>query len=306
MTHETINGQGQGVHVFSDGVQDFNDRGGIGPAIGRNTITTTRLTGNASLGYAFDRGLLYALIASGYKSGGFNGEVANNASHYTDEGLFAAEDVTAIELGYKHNGFGGLTYSLAAFYQFYSRPQARIFVAFPLPDGSSIVSNSLSNLDRARSYGAEVQASWKSGWGLVIDLGAVWNQTSIQQASDIGGNASLFDGNPLPFAPRVAATLAARYETALTPALTLRLGGQGKFRSRHYLDPEGLPERSQPAILTLASRASLFLPDQGLEIGIWMRNLTNVDYAQSGYGFIGYNTFRSDPRTVGVFLGKSF
>ncbi len=306
ITHETIEGQGQGIHVFADGVSDFNDRGGVGPAIGRNTIRTTRVTGNAALGYDFDGRLLYASIANGYKSGGFNGEVANNASHYADEGLFAAEDVTAIELGYKHNRSSSLSYSVAAFYQLYSRPQARIFVEFPLPDGSRIVSNSLSNLDRARSYGGEVQASWKSAWGLVIDFGAVWNRTSIRQTSNIGGNTSLFDGNPLPFAPRFAVTLAGRYETALTQALTLRFGWQGKFRSRYYLDPEGLPERSQPAILLLASHASLVLPDRGLEVGVWIRNLTNADYAQSGYGFIGYNTFRSEPRTVGLFLGKSF
>lgn len=306
LTRETIEGQGQGIHVFADGVRDFNNRGGIGPAIGRNTVRTTRLTGNASLGYDSGDGLLYAAIANGYKSGGFNGEIANNASHYADEGLFAAEDVTAIELGYKHDRSGSLSYSAAAFYQFYRRPQARIFVEFSLPDGSRIVSNSLSNLDSARSYGAEVQASWKAGRGLVFDMGAVWNQTRIRQKSNIGGNAELFDGNPLPFAPRLAVTLAGRYETALTQALTLRLGGQGKFRSRHYLDPEGLTERSQAAVLTLASNASLVFPDRGLEIGVWVRNLTNVDYAQSGYGFLGYNTFRSEPRTVGVVLSKSF
>jgi len=96
------------------------------------------------------------------------------------------------------------------------------------------------------------------------------------------------------------------YQTQVSRDVRLGLSGSANFRSRFYLDPSGLPERSQGDVLTLASRASLAFERSGIEISIWGRNLTNRDYAVSGYGFIGYNTFRSDPRTFGGSVSITF
>ncbi|GAB5349704.1 TonB-dependent receptor [Alteriqipengyuania sp. 357] len=305
LTYEDIRGQGEGVHVFRDGVRAFNNRDGLGPAKGGNVIETTRLSGNAALSYAFGDANAYVSIANGYKSGGFNGEIANNALHYADEGLFAAETVTTIEAGVKGRA-ATLRYSFAGFYSDYQDPQARIFVEFALPDGSTIVSNSLSNLDAARSYGVEAQLGWTPLSGLDLELGGVWNRARIRQDSAIGGNADLYDGQPLPFAPEFSANAGVRYETRVSRDVGFALSTNANFRSRFYLDPSGLAERSQGDVLTLASRASLAFDTSGIEVSIWGRNLTNRDYAVSGYGFIGYNTFRSDPRTFGGSVSFAF
>ncbi|QYJ08393.1 TonB-dependent receptor [Qipengyuania flava] len=305
LTHEDIRGEGQGVHIFRDGVTAFNNRDGLGAAKGANRIETTRLSGNAALSYALGGANLYLSITNGYKSGGFNGEVANNALHYADEGLFGAETVTTVEIGAKGRT-GALRYALAGFFNDYQDPQARIFVEFALPDGSTIVSNSLSNLDAARSYGIEGQLGWSPLAGLDLDVGAVWNRTRVRQDSSIGGNADIFDGNPLPFAPEFSANGRVRYETRVSEGARLALSASGNFRSRFYLDPSGLIERSQGDVLTLASRASLAFDGPGIEVSIWGRNLTNRDYAVSGYGFIGYNTFRSEPRTFGGAVSFAF
>jgi len=297
LSYEDIRGEGQGIHIFRDGVRAFNDRDGLGPAKGSNVIVTTRLSGNAALSYDLGDANAYLSVANGYKSGGFNGEVANDALNYADEGLFAAETVTTIEAGLKGR-VATLRYSFAGFYSDYQDPQARIFVEFALPDGSSIVSNALSNLDAARSYGIEGQVGWTPIGGLDLDLGAVWNRAGIEQDSAIGGNAELYDGQPLPFAPEFSGNARVRYETRIGRDAALALNANANFRSRFYLDPSGLPERSQGDVLTVSAGASLAL-DTGIEISIWGRNLTNRDYAVSGYGFIGYNTFRSDPRTFG-------
>ncbi|MDY7096718.1 MAG: TonB-dependent receptor, partial [Pseudomonadota bacterium] len=116
LTYERIEGEGQGVHVFRDGVVDFNNRDDAGPARGSNRVETTRLTGNASLSYALENANIYLSVSNGYKSGGFNGEVANNALHYADEGLFGAETVYTLEGGVKGKAWGSLTYALAAFF----------------------------------------------------------------------------------------------------------------------------------------------------------------------------------------------
>lgn len=306
LTHERIEGIGSGRHIFDDGVIGYNNVGGLGLAAGSNEIDDTKLTGNVALSYEMAAGTAYASIANSYKSGGFNGEVQNNATHFSDEGLFDAETVTAYEIGYKATPTANLAFSLAAFFQVYDSPQARIFVNFPLPGGSSITSNSLSNLDAATSYGLEADLTWQATRALTLDGGFTLLETEIDQSSDTGGNAAKFDGKPLPFAPDVSATLGARYEVMLSDGVEGALSAHAKYRGDYYLDPEGLDTRMQKGFTTLQAEASLHFIARDVTLTLWGRNLTDEDYAVSGYGFIGYNTFRSDPRTYGIRIGYEF
>ena len=305
-TWEEIEGEGFGVHIFEDGTQGLNNRDGIGLAEGANSIEESRFTGNAALRYKLgEAASLYVSVANGYKSGGFNGEVQNNATHWQDEGLFGAETVTSYEAGLKTSR-GNLAFNAAAFYQDYDAPQARIFVAFDLPDGGQITSNSLSNLDAAVSYGVEADARWTPLSGLDLAASLTWLETGIRQDSGGAGNAALFDGNPLPFAPEFSGTLQARYEWGLGEDRRAALQANAKAKSAYYLDAEGLSTRRQDASATIDASATLYLDRAGLELGLWGRNLGNEDAAVSGYGFIGYNTFRSSPRRYGVSAKVTF
>ncbi|MEP0313881.1 TonB-dependent receptor [Hyphomonas sp.] len=306
VTHERIEGMGSGRHLFEDGTIGYNNVGGLGLAAGSNEIEDTRLSGNAALSYQLGQGSAYVSVSNSYKSGGFNGEVQNNATHFAEAGLFDAETVTAYEAGYKGQLDDALAYSVAAFVQDYQDPQARIFVNFPLPDGSSITSNSLSNLDEAISYGLEADFAWQATEQFSLNGGLTLLETEIDQSSDIGGNADTFDGNPLPFAPDVSATLGGRYEFALTDTVEASLAAHAKYRGDYYLDPEGLDSRMQDGFTTLQAEANFVFTDTGASLTVWGRNLTDEDYAVSGYGFIGYDTFRSDPRTYGMRIGYEF
>ncbi|WP_207764803.1 TonB-dependent receptor [Hyphococcus luteus] len=306
-TYENIEGDGYGLHFFDDGAQGFNNRDSLGPAIGENRIEENRFTGNAALRYAFsDETSVYASFSSGYKSGGFNGEVQNNAAHWSDEGLFGAETVKAYELGLKTRAGDDFAFNAALFFQDYNDPQARIFVDFPLPDGGRIISNSLSNLDAAVSYGFDADGSWSPARGLDLAASFTWLATEINQESDAAGNAALFDGNPLPFAPELSGTVSARYEWRLAQQMRAAVQANAKAKSAFYLDAEGLAARRQGAYATLDASATLYLDAVGLELSLWGRNLTDRDVAVSGYGFIGYNTFRSAPLSYGVSAQLSF
>ncbi len=305
-THERIEGEGQGRHIFDDGTVAFNNRDGLGAAIGGNAIDENRLSGNIALRYDLGAGAAYASIANSYKSGGYNGEIPNNVTHFAEEGLFEAETVTAYELGYKGTPTENMSYNVAVFYQDYDAPQARIFVNFPLPDGTSITSNSLSNLDAAVSYGLEADFAWSPVYGLDLNAGLTLLDTEIEQRSDVGGNAAAFDGNPLPFAPETSAVLGGRYEWNAWENTRAAVQLHAKYRDAYFLDTEGLASRSQDAFTTVQAEASLFFDARDLELTLWGRNLTDEDYAVSGFGFIGYNTFRSDPATYGLRLTKGF
>ena len=302
ITHEHIEGEGEGVHIFDDGTVALNNRGGAGPAIGANEIEETKFTGNIALSHEIGQGTAYLGISTGYKSGGFNGEVINDATHFADEGLFGAETVTAYEAGIKTPLGSTARLNAALFYQDYQDPQARIFVNFPQPDGTVITSNSLSNLDEASSYGAEASLDWTPVPALDLRAGVVLLETDIRQGTDAvpTGNADAFDGNPLPFAPEVSATLSARYTHALGNGGALIFDGHTKYRGDFYLDAEGLESRKQEAYALFDASVTYRLPSEKASIALFGRNLTDEDYAVSGYGFIGYTTFRGDPATWGV------
>jgi len=250
LTYENIDGSGRGQHIFSDGVTALNDQNGLGLAVGENSITDVRLSGNFGLNYTLaNETLLYASYSNGFKSGGFNGEVINNATHFTDEGLFEAETVNALEAGLKfaRSNFG---FNLAGFYQFYDQPQARIFVPFATEDGGSFTSNSLSNLDEATSFGLEADVSWAPFKGLDLFAAVTLLDTEINQEENpsVPQNAENFDGNPLPFASDFSTVLSARYEWLLTDDLNASLDANAKYQSAFYLDAEGLEDRPCQAL----------------------------------------------------------
>ncbi len=98
--------------------------------------------------------LLYASVANGFNSGGFNGSQAAVAA---GAATFQPQVVTAFEAGSKNRFFDRtLQLNLAAFYNRYSslQEQRQIPVANTT---TSIIENS----GKARSYGAELEAIWK-------------------------------------------------------------------------------------------------------------------------------------------------
>jgi iron complex outermembrane receptor protein len=299
-TFERIDGQGFGKHIYADGVRALNNRSGAGLAQGANTIDEDRFTGMAALRHRIGDNLsAYASLGQGYKSGGFNGEVANNVTHYQDEGLFGAESVDAYEVGLKGSLGKALSFDAAAFLQDYSHPQARIFVAFPLPGGGSITSNSLANLDAATVTGLDVSARWRPLEGLNITSGVVALDSEIEQRTGASANTAIFNGKPLPFASRLSATLGVKQEWKLGAEMAASLEIFAKHQTAYYLDAEGRDDRRQDPLTLVDATARLVL-DRRTELSLWARNLTNEDYALSGYGFIGYDTFRSQPILWGV------
>ena len=304
-THEAIKGSGQGIHIFDDGVRALNNRNDLGLAIGSNIISENRFSGNIGLNFKPNQQtLLYASFANGYKSGGFNGEVINNATHFSDEGLFLAETVNALEAGLKLDLGNIFRMDTNIFYQFYDRPQARIFVPFSTAGGGSFTSNSLANLDKAISYGLEFQGTWSPTPNLELTGAVSLLETEIQQTLDaaVPDNFTKFNGNPLPFASKFSGTLGVNYTHAINTNIDMVLTAHTKYQSAFFLDAEGLEDRKQDGYGIIDGRLAFKFKDQNSEFGLWIKNLTDQDYTVSGFGFIGYNTFRSTPRTFGVSL----
>jgi iron complex outermembrane receptor protein len=120
-----------------------------------NTAEFKKFTYRLGLDYQLTpSNLLYASVANGFNSGGFNGSQAAVAA---GAATFQPQVVTAFEVGSKNRFFDRtLQLNLAAFYNRYSslQEQRQIPVANTT---TSIIENS----GRARSYGAELETIWK-------------------------------------------------------------------------------------------------------------------------------------------------
>lgn len=313
LTFEGIKGRGQGNHIFDNGVRGINNTlssgNVVGPAIGSNVINETNLSGNIGLNYKpTGHSLIYASLSSGFKSGGFNGEVIDNASHFDDSGLFDAETVKSAELGYKYNQ-GALRFNFAGFYNDYDSPQARIFRPVTLENGQNIQLNSLTNFDAAKSYGIEAELQYQPTDSFLIGGGVTRMESEIDDTVFVDSNGTLvLDGDDLPFASDLSVTAFVDYFMPLSDKLGLRLKANGKYQSEFStgsdsLNRSGLETNAfrQNGYEVIDAQAVLEF-DNGVEFGVWGRNLTNSDYAVSAYSFFGPTSFRGNPRTYGLSL----
>ena len=120
-----------------------------------DTATFKKLTYRLGLDFQVTPvNLLYASVASGFTSGGFNGSQAAAA---LGRSTFEPQVVTAFEIGSKNRFFDRtVQLNLAAFYNRYSSLQEQRQV----PVGNTTLSI-IENSGKARSYGAELEAIWR-------------------------------------------------------------------------------------------------------------------------------------------------
>lgn len=162
------------------------------------------------------RNLLYASVATGFQSGGFNpGQVASQSSP-----TFAPQTVTAFEIGSKNRFFDNtLTLNLSAFYNKYRglQEQRQIIV------GSTSL-QTVQNAAAGRSYGLEAEASWRP-----------------IQALNIGATLSLlnaryedFDNIPLPYGTSILVNDASQTSPTIMDGIVVAPAGQRRVFAPGY------------------------------------------------------------------------
>lgn len=174
--------------------------------------------------------LVYASYSRGYKSGGFN------AGGITASPRTGSEHVNAYQVGAKQ-GFGRVQLNVAGYYYDYRGLQIPLGIPTPLIDLTGFY-----NLEKAKSWGAEVEASWQPVDGLQLLLNYAYADSKINSccyfdgsdptASAPGAQPSgpvvgtrrfqSLDGEELPFQPRHKIAANANYTFDVGPgAVTL-------------------------------------------------------------------------------------
>ena len=213
-----------------------------------------------------DETLVYASVSTGYKGGGFSGDI-----NVTQEGLepFNSETLTAYEGGLKATILDGYAQlNMAAFIYDYQDIQSVI------PAGIGL---RMTNVGDATVMGAEADIFWAATDELFIQGGIGYLNTEID--SDV----PQLDGKSLPNSPELSATIMARYEIEFNNGYIFALQTDAKYSSEMHSNAENEPTALVEAYTIVNARMALINDNDGWEVALWAKNLTDEVYSSKTF-----------------------
>lgn len=279
---------------------------------GKLSQNFTQLLPKLSVTYRFSRSYLYASVAKGYKSGGYNTQMFSDVlqqrimemmgvapKYDVDEIVsYKPEKSWNYEAGAHITCDDGKVDTSVAFFLIDCRDQQ----VTTFPDGTT-TGRIMTNAGKTRSYGAELTLSYRPAprWHLNFSYGythAVFR--------DFNNGRKDFSGKRVPYAPSHTLYINGDYRLPLARCRWLdaiSFGTSLRGTGNIYWDEENLTR--QPFYLQLA--ASVRLEKGDFSLDFWGENLTGTRFDTFRYVSIG-NTFfqRGKPARGGVTLRISF
>lgn len=248
-----------------------------------------------------DDSMMYASVATGFKSGGFN----SLSFAPGIEPSFPQEEVTNYELGYKGDWLEGkVRLNAAAYFYEYENLQELELVGQPIP------SYNLRTAD-AEGTGFDIDVLWSVTENLFIATNYSFLDTeyTAYQVLEAAGETAADDktGKPRSSTPKNKFNLMAEY--------TFDLGAQGDLALRadyNWTDErlEQLQDEDIDAYYLINTRATLTSADDTWSVALWVQNLTDQKINGSFTGpasAIGSHTmWRYPPRMMGIDLSMRF
>ncbi|HEV8332578.1 MAG TPA: TonB-dependent receptor [Steroidobacteraceae bacterium] len=269
--------------------------GFVGPAVLTSvdeTIDDRNWSWRAGLEYQpAQSALLYATISRGTKSGGFFSGISTTNLQLAP---FAPEELTAYEVGFKR-GFGNAYVNAAVFYYDYSDIQTFIAV-----DIGPFIIQRLGNVDDARVYGVDLEATWAPTEHLTLQGSVGWLDAELGAFRTLTGEVP--KGNKLPNAPDLTLGALARYETEFSTALGGAIQVDGSYSDGVFKDAINDPVIAQDSYVLVNARVALFNAARTWEVALWGKNLGDEQYVAQGLntGLGAGNRNYNAPRTYGA------
>jgi iron complex outermembrane receptor protein len=262
--------------------------------------TWSEFTPDASLTYRFTDDIsAYGRIATGFKSGGFNGLAANAAQAVLP---FNPETAVSYEVGLKtrfleNRAQINATAFLLDFKDLQLRDRVELIPGNPT---SAIVT--IINAAKARTKGVEIEGIVKPVSGLTLS-GSVSRLSA--KVTDTPPGSTILLGGRLPRSPKWTANLSAEYAWTLPDSG--QITGQVEYRyvGNLYYDINEAPVTYQRAYNLVNARLEYAPHAANWTVAAWARNIGKEVYVtdtQAGTGgFYGVSQI-SEPRTYGVTL----
>jgi iron complex outermembrane receptor protein len=267
-----------------------------------------------ALDYHFTRDILgYASVATGFKSGDFNGSFLSNIPVEIALQLTPVkpEHVTTYEVGAKTTFFDGrLLLDAAYFYNQYNDLQVFVLVNPPPGDTSSFPVNVLDNAKAAHTQGVEAQITARPIQPLTISAQLGYLDTRLDNyVADRAPGTPDYSGNQLPNSPHFSMSGLVDYKVPLAHG-GLDLQFTASYKSHQFFDTTNDPYITQGGYWVENARVAYTLPNPKWEVAAFVRNLANAHYfldkfdLTSPFGFI--QGIMSTPRFVGGEINYRF
>ena len=291
-----------------------NDQVGT-PGFGAFQQFSTKIDANetqwkATLDYSpTDDILIFGTIATGFKSGGFNGSIS-----FSHESLlpFEIENLTSYELGIKATLLdGNMQINASTFYYDYEDKQE--LTRFISPTGPTIAT---TNIPESEVLGAELEMTWYLTDRLKWHLGVAYVDTEITEFQSIDLvnstflNEVFFDasGFHLDNAPEWQVNSTVSYEWPLTDALNVRAAVDVAYKDDNV---GSIAEENGnyfiPDYTIVNARLGIASTDDRWSVTVWGRNITDEFYWTSAAAANGTNArLHALPVTYGVTLSYNY
>lgn len=253
----------------------------------------------ATLAFDISRDVnIYAKIARGYKTGGFN-PAASSAVTFARG--FGPETLVSYELGFKSEFLDRrVRLNVAAFYNDYKDIQLNVL------DPVNPRVNDVLNAGKARIQGVEVDLSARVLTGLTLSASYGYVDPKYKKVVDFNGN-DVTNAFRFTYAPKNSFALAADYASPDTPIGKFDANVNYAWQDRYFAianDPRYIvrPNGLLGARLGLSEIPGL----DGVKLAVWGRNLTNETYYTSHFPAGVAGAIFGEPRTYGLDVSLEF
>lgn len=249
-----------------------------------------------------ERVLIYGNLTSGFRSGGYS---VNFASAQDQLVNLEPETIQAYEIGFKSE-FANRRVRVNGSVFRYDVENGHVDVDVPgTPVPITI------NAPQSRTYGAEIEATWRVFRGFDLNLSGGYTDAKIGSTANqivAGVQVADFEGNRRAFSPKWTFGGSARYETALSSSADLILATDWNWRSSAFLELNNQPSNLQDSYWVVNARAALRL-ENGIELSVWGKNIADTKYIVylndlPAFGWL-LNGFAA-PRTYGAAVKFAF
>lgn len=274
--------------------------------IPKDDVRFTNFTPRAILNWNYaDHHMVYASVAKGVKTGGFNN--ANSEAELT----FDQESNWTYELGSKNSFLHrSITINGAVYYVDWTGLQGGI----PPTVAGLSTSDIVTNIGGAQSIGVELESVVRFNDAISIDLGGAYNKATYADGTKYAAGRQAtgsfhcngvvcpvdgdISGNQLARTARQQFSAGLNFDTYLA-GWTMGARLDTNYQSKQYVDPLNLawvPERR------LTNTSLRFVsPSQQWEVSGWAKNITNEDYAANSFLIGVFNQYM-----VGKGAGRTF
>ncbi len=276
-------------------------------------VKGTNVSGDLSATYVLTPNVnWYGRVATGYQGPQIQDRVNFIFGPTTLEAA-KAETVTSGETGLKGSYFDHVLTLDADVYAYTVKNMQLTAV------GGATNTAELINAKKVDAYGFEFDGTWHPLKPLLITAGGAYAFTEIKQPGltvgacgaqctminpVIAGNAEI-NGNPLPQAPKWTGNFTAKYYWPLASGSQFYVYTDWAYRSEvnYFLyEAKEFTGRSE----TIGGLRFGYQTPKGLELAVFVRNITNEIRAESAIDFANLTGMINDPRTYGVQVKKSF